>query len=290
MKPILERILEDTQQSFHCEVVRGRDFGTPWHFHPELEITLTLKARGHRMIGDNIMTLAPGDLVMIGGNLPHVWHQDQGFRKSPDAAHSLVIQFRADFLGREFLSKPELLSVRRLFERADRGLLISGRTRGAASEMIHRIMRTSGLARLTLLLEMLDLISRSRDLKPICSPGFFPQVAMADQDRMARVFRHIHDHLAQEIDRDHLAQLAGLSAGAFSRFFKTRTGKTVPRFVNELRIGLACRLLTEGHRKISAIAMDCGYGNLSNFNRQFLRMMKSTPLEFRRRFSQVGGE
>jgi AraC-like DNA-binding protein len=289
MKPILERILRDSRQSFHCEVVRGRDFGTPWHFHPEIELTLTLKGRGHRMIGDDITSIVAGDLVLLGANLPHVWHQDLAWRRSQDAAHALVIQFTADFLGPSFMTLPEMLPTARLLERAGRGLAVTGRTRGAVSERMRRIVESEGggLGRLTLLLEILDILSRSRELKPICSPGFFPQLALADQDRMARVFRHIHEHLGQEIDRDRLASLAGLSAGAFSRFFKTRTGKTVPRFVNELRVGRACRRLTEGQRKIATIAMECGYGNLSNFNRQFMRMMRVTPLEYRRRFSQV---
>jgi AraC-like DNA-binding protein len=82
------------------------------------------------------------------------------------------------------------------------------------------------------------------------------------------------------------AQLVHLSEGAFSRFFKTHTGKTFPCFVNELRIGRACRLLTETDETITEIAYGCGFANLSNFNRQFLRLRGMSPRSFRQEIKQ----
>jgi len=69
--------------------------------------------------------------------------------------------------------------------------------------------------------------------------------------------------------------------GAFSRFFRLHTGKTFPEFVNELRIGRACRLLAEGEMNVTEIAFACGFGNLSNFNRQFHRLRHTSPSAFR---------
>lgn len=77
----------------------------------------------------------------------------------------------------------------------------------------------------------------SKDLKPIASAGFVPTIAHADQDRMQRVCSYINAHLTDSIDRDRVAAEAHLSPGAFSRFFKQRTGKTLPEYVNALRIG-----------------------------------------------------
>lgn len=81
--------------------------------------------------------------------------------------------------------------------------------------------------------------------------------------------------------------MAHLSPGAFSRFFRSRTGKTVPEYVNELRVGRACRMLAEGDQKVIDIALDCGYRNLANFNRRFLDVMQVTPREYRKRFGQA---
>ena len=81
--------------------------------------------------------------------------------------------------------------------------------------------------------------------------------------------------------------MAGFSEGAFSRFFREHSGRTFPEFVNQLRIGRACRLLAESEMKITEIALSSGFSNLSNFNRQFLALKAMTPRAFRR---QVSGE
>ena len=76
MKPVFEQTPRRQWESFHCEIVRGPGYGATWHFHPEFQITLVLKSTGYRLVGDNITPLAPGDLVLVGANLPHVWQQD----------------------------------------------------------------------------------------------------------------------------------------------------------------------------------------------------------------------
>ena len=75
MKAVLEKTPRTQWESFHCEVVRGSSYHAMWHFHPEYQLTLVLESRGHRMVGDNITPLRPGDLVLVGSNLPHVWQR-----------------------------------------------------------------------------------------------------------------------------------------------------------------------------------------------------------------------
>src|SRR5882757_4991783 len=132
--PVLESTPHRDWESFHCEVVRGRGYGAQWHFHPEHQLTLVLKSRGHRVVGDSIAPLAAGDLVLVGGNVPHVWHQDQDAeRTSRGAVHAIVVRFRDDFLGDDFLHKPEMQPLREMLRRAQRGLHVTGRTRLAVA-------------------------------------------------------------------------------------------------------------------------------------------------------------
>jgi AraC-like DNA-binding protein len=285
-RPVLENTPHRDWESFHCEVVRGRSYGAQWHFHPEHQLTLVLKSRGHRVVGDSIAPLTAGDLVLVGGNVPHVWHQDETARSSRDAVHAIVVRFRDKFLGDGLLQKPELKAVRDLLRRAGRGLRITGRTRQAVEAQMQDLARATGLQRVILLLSILDQVSRSRDMHPLSSAKFLPELQAGDQDRMSRVLGHIHARLMDDIARDEVAARAGLSPGAFSRFFKTRTGKTLPQYVNELRIGRACSRLAETDSKISDIALDCGFDNLSGFNRQFARVMGMTPKHYRREFER----
>jgi AraC-like DNA-binding protein len=316
MKAVFEKTPRSQWESFHCEVVRGSSYHAMWHFHPEFQLTLVLDSRGHRMVGDNITPLRPGDLVLVGANLPHVWHQEMrsaewGMRNEKARAgaaartlqnprpknktrqlptvHAIIVRFLDTFLGDEFLQIPELESVRTLLKRAARGLHITGRTREVAAESMQRLAAATGLARIRELLGILDLLATSRDVKPIASAGFVPRFSADDQSRMQRVLSYIDSHLTDEIDRAQAAAAAHLSPGAFSRFFKLRTGRTLPEYVNALRIGRACEMLAGDAAKVTDIAMDCGFQNLANFNRHFRTLTKLSPREYREQFRRNAG-
>ena len=297
MKAVLEKTPRDQWESFHCEVVRGSSYHATWHFHPEYQLTLVLESRGHRMVGDNITRLRRGDLVLVGANLPHVWHQEmrsaecgvrneKGRSRNPQspAVHAIIVRFLDTFLGGEFLAKPEMEPVRTLLQKAVRGLHITGRTRDSVADAMQRLADSTGLARIRELLAILDTLAKSRDVKPVASAGFVPRFSKDDQERMQRVFGYIDRNLTGEIDRTRAAAQAHLSPGAFSRFFKLRTGRTLPEYVNTLRIGRACEMLADGKWKVADIAMECGFANLANFNRHFRSITKLSPRDYRRRF------
>ncbi len=289
MKPVFEKVPVGVGESFHCEVVRGTDYGTRWHFHPEHQITLALRSQGHRLVGDHLGELADGDLVLVGANLPHVWHQaaDAG-----SEAHAVIVRFDDQFAGRDFMAKPEMDAVRSLLHRAARGLVVSGTTRDEVAERMRRLPELGGLERL---LELLTVLARlaagAGDLKALASATYEPVLRSEDQDRMERVCSYLHARYTEKIERRTLAALAALSEGAFSRFFHSRTGRTVPQYVNELRVGRACRLLIEHpERTVSDIALDCGFDNLANFNRRFLAARGVAPSVFRKRSQTAAGK
>lgn len=277
-------------------MVRGSGYGARWHFHPEVQLTLVLKSAGYRIVGDSIAPLLPGDLVLVGASLPHVWHQDEGRngaegangtkkRKGKrDAVHAIVVRFREDFLGDHFLRSPEMEGVRRLLKRSGRGLCVTGATREAVAGLMQELAGEQGLRRLLKLLEIVKVLAESKQLRPIASANFSPELRDSDTPRMQRVMRFIHDHLDEVIEREEVARCAALSAGAFSRFFKTRTGKTLPQYVNELRVGKACARLRDAGAKVADIALACGFENLANFNRQFRAIAGMSPREYRSAF------
>jgi AraC-like DNA-binding protein len=283
-QPILETTPRSPRESFHCEVVRGSGYGARWHFHPEVQLTLVLKSAGYRVVGDNISPLAPGDLVLVGASLPHVWHQDESGGRERQVVHAIVVRFREDFLGNHFLHSPELESVRRLLKRSARGLQVTGATRDVVAARLQALAGKQGLARLIELLEIIHLLAGSNHLRPIASASFAPALRDSDTPRMQRVMRYIHDRLDGVVERDAVARCAALSTGAFSRFFKTRTGKTLPQYVNELRVGKACARLRDAEAKVADIALECGFENLANFNRQFRAITSMNPREYRAAF------
>ncbi len=282
MKPVYEKVTPRWNESFYCEVIRGNSYGTPWHFHPECELALGLNCQGYRMVGDHIASLRPGDLVFVGSNLPHVWHQDAEAR-----LHAIVIQFRADFLGEAIGQCPELAPIQRLLSRAGRGLHITGATRDFVSRKMREIPSLTGPPRLIALLQILDRLAVSRELTPLASVRYAPTLNAHDQSRLGRVCDYINAHLTEPLDRNTLAGVACLSPSAFSRFFKSRTGRTCPDYINELRIARACRLLAEDNQTVTAIAFDCGFHSVPNFQRKFFRYLKTTPRAYRDRLKKT---
>ena len=89
---------------------------------------------------------------------------------------------------------------------------------------------------------------------------------------------------------EELAAHVGMNPAAFSRYFKQRTGQTLVRYVNEMRVGYACKLLQEGAPSITQVCFDCGFNNLSNFNRFFKNRMGVSPREYLAVFQENGAK
>ena len=262
-----------------CERVQGENFGCVWHHHPECEITLVSQGGTQRWIGDKLTPLLPDDLVFLGPDVPHDYRNSSPTGVgAPVDAH--VIQFLPALLGPSWQGRAAMQPVQKLFQRSKRGLEVHGATRTKAISLIKRIFDASGLRRTIVLLELLDELSRSPELREIASPGFSISATTSD-DRIGRACEFIAKNIDGPIYSPILAQLTGLSVSAFSRLFKRCTGRTLPRYLNELRIGRACRLLAETDQTVNQIATDCGYESLSHFQRQFTLHQGRSPNAYR---------
>ena len=97
----------------------------------------------------------------------------------------------------------------------------------------------------------------------------------------------ISKNYADELRLPQLAEIAGMSASAFSRFFKLHTGRNLSDYIIDIRLGYATRLLVDTSRSISEISFQCGFNNLSNFNRIFKRKKGCAPSEFRENYHKT---
>jgi len=286
MKLIYQKLTAGSDEGFTFKRIRTEDFSCPWHFHPEFELILTLDFAGFRMVGDDITPLKSGDLVLLGANLPHIWHRDTHPGRTARPVDILIVQFEEDFLGPDCLRLPAMMPVRRLLRRAGVGLRFSGRTRDQATALMREMDAVRGLQRIVLFLRLLETLALSPEGRAIASPGFAARQNPFNEERMNHVFQFIEQHLDQPLLIGDVARVANLSVGAFSRFFHQHTARTFPTFVNELRIGRACLRLAETNQSVTEIALACGFANLSNFNRQFLRLKRTTPRDFRKQLQK----
>lgn len=266
-----------------CEVVRGQDFGCVWHYHAECEITLALKGGTERLVGNNISPILPGDIVFIGSNLPHDYRNYSASGAPITEVEAIFVHFMPQLPGYEdWMERSSMTPVRRLFQRANQGLIVTGITRQTATRIVQEMMHVHGMKRVILLLQLLDLLSNSEDLQEISS-AVLPQPRPGTSDRITMACEFIASHLPEPIYVADLAAIVSLGKSAFSRLFKKSTGRTVPQYVNELRIARACLLLAETDLTVSQIAMDCGFVSPAHFQRQFREHQNCVPLTYRSR-------
>lgn len=281
MRALLERVALRPGESFACRPFAVRRFDSPWHFHPECELTLIERSHGLRFVGDSIERFEAGDLVLLGKNLPHYWTNPPEWRGT---ARSIVVQFSLELLGPGWLQTPELAAVQRLLGRALRGVHFRGRPAAQAAERMRRMLTLAPLPRLQLLLETLDALAAAPGARLLASAGFAPVFNTDDGSRLGRVLDYVNRAAAEDVQQREAARLAGLSPAAFSRYFRKKLGHTFEAFVNEVRVGRTCRALIEApERAVAEIAYAAGYNNLANFNRQFRRRTGLSPVAYRAR-------
>lgn len=273
-----------------CEVVRGPDFGCQWHFHPEIELILILKGGTDRWIGDSIAAIRNGDLFLIGSNLPHDFRNDRAPGATFHRVHAIVIQFHPGFLGPAWLQRNHMDRVAQLCQQSGNGLEITGQTRTRVAQMMKRVPRTRGIRRLILTLEVLAILSSSRELRRIASPGFAPEVQISDTERMGAISVYIQDHIGDPLYLKQVAQHVGMTEVSFSRYFRQRTGKTFPAYVNQVRVARVCRLLAETDATVTEIALSCGFESMANFEKQFAERQGSSPKAYRQKALRISVE
>lgn len=252
-----------------------------WNFHPEFEIHLIRKSSGTAYVGDYIGDFEPGDLTVIGSNLPHDWVSHIG-KDDKILGRDLVVQFDPDKLRQTSQHLPEIKRINSLLTAAQRGLRFSGTTAERAAHLLENIAGTEGLERLILFLQVLKLLAESDECEALSSPEFAPNVDAITLNTMQRAILYIHGHFTEKIQLPDVAVVANMSTNKFSRFFIKNTGSSFTDYVASLRIGRACRLLSETEKPITEICYEVGYTNLSNFNRSFLRHVGKSPSAYRR--------
>lgn len=275
-------------QSFSIMVRPCIDLVFPYHMHTGYQLNLVIEGKGVRVVGDHSEEYTSGDLVLIGPNLPHYWTYDAQFQEEKGKGRAIIIHFSREFAGADFINKPELVSVTKLLEKAYRGLKIEGKLRERTTLSLTKMDDLSSLGRLVSLITMLADISQSGEYSFLAGPAFEKETRLLpDQELKIKRIKHFMNlHFTDsELSLSRLAQMAAMSATSFSKYFKKHTGQNYIEVLNNLRLSEACKLMGASDYTIAEIANQCGYNNLSNFNKLFKQQYRCTPKEFK---AQIG--
>ena len=279
MKPLVEQLPLSDDTSFVARTHRTPNFEVSWHQHIEYELILFTEGAGLSFIGNYVGEFEVGDIFFLGANLPHT------FKKSGDLITSaVVIHFREDFWGTEFLNLPESKQIRKLLETSLQGLKISGKSKELLNELITSVEKEKGFRRLITLCECLDILAKKEEFKTL-STQEVKEVNNKNRERIDRIFHYTMENFKEPIQLSTIARLADMSIPAFCNYFKKSTRKKYIDFLNEVRIGYACKLIVdEANITVEAASYESGFNTIANFNKQFLKVKGMTPSKYRKIF------
>jgi len=255
-------------------------FYDTYHTHEEMQIMLVVEGYGSAYIGDKILQFQTGDIYLLGQNLPHVFKDK--LSKTDSGIESISIFFLQDFMGAGFLSLPESRLLEALIEESKRGIQLQGELKDRITDRIWKVYKSVGLNRLLLLVDLLEQIAQSEELSFISSPGYHKPKRSVDGQKINDVFDFMLANSSREIKLKEISEIAHMSSTAFCRYFKHHTRKTYSRFLNEIRVGQACKMLVDDKSSINHICYESGFNNISNFNRQFKKITGFTPSRYQK--------
>ena len=259
------------------------EFDFPLHSHEELELNFIMNAKGaRRVIGDHISEIDDIELVLVGSNLPHAWQTHKC--KSKDI-REITIQFHKDLFDEKFLRRNQLSFIRNMLEKSARGILFARPVVEQIFPRLSVLSQKQGFDSVLELLSILHDLSISRNMHTLSDASFNNAELSYNSRRIEKAIEYMNQSFQKQITLTEVAKLANMTDASFSRFFKTRTGITFMDSLLEMRLGHASRLLIDTTQSIAEVAYNCGFNNISNFNRLFKKKKSCTPKEFRENYS-----
>lgn len=284
MQPSLKKIDNSSSNLFQFNKVEELHFYPYWHFHPQCEVIIIEEGAGSLYVGDGITNFHPGDVIVLGPNIPHLLRCDPEYFKDDSQliVKASVIYFNEKFLGNDFLNFDEAVTIKQMITTAGSGMIFTGNATEKIKNIFYSMINKNGFDRMIDFLLLLNTIGLNRNYKLLSSIGFQLSFDKKEVNRLNDITDFLLKNFTRTIRLSEVSTIAHMSETAFCRYFKEKTNKTLITFLNEIRIGYACKLLIEKkYLNVSQISDRTGFNNITNFNIQFKKLKKRTPLEYR---------
>ena len=286
MTATFKQIALEKDSSFYIGIFQDNMEEISWHYHNNYEICFITEGHGKRIVADSIEEFHPGDLIFIGGKLPHVWIADKDTASPSGRTLEMVyLQFSADVLPKELLSLPEFVNVKRALKDSERGMRILDDTLNEVSKIMLQLPYMQTFERMMNFYKLMDIIGKSRSVELLTSEDFIKKRFTTANNRINIIHEYLMNNYREEIELDHLAELASMAKSSLCRFFKEKMGITIFEYLNKIKIEYACKLLMDEDLSIFDVSLDSGFNNLSFFNKQFKKVTGHTPSRYRKQFT-----
>lgn len=271
---------------FRVKRLHEKYFDPVWHAHSEYQLFVVLQGTGTRFIGDSIKPFKPGELVFTGPHLPHLWRSDEVYfdKQSQCEIDGIVIYLNENFLGENALEKEEMVSIKKLFVRAMRGIDFYGACKNEVIEQMKHLVQMKGVTSVIHLLQILEILATTKQYHLISSKTFEENRNQQETERLNIAYEYVLKNFRGKVSLQEIAGLLHMTTTSFSRYFSMKNNQPFSRFVAEVRVKHACEMLMETDAAISDICYECGFNTLSNFNRQFKEITLRKPTEYKKDF------
>lgn len=284
MKALYEKITPLESNSFKAFSYEKEEFDTPWHYHPEYELTYIVASQGVRYTGNHFENFSENDFVLLGPNLPHCW-KNTGVQNQK--ASAIVIHWDNTLLGEGWTERREFQSIRKLLHASTKGLKFDSNFALSVRHKLEQMLTMPSFHKLVSLLEILNELSLTDKTNTLCERSFQEQLNLDDHDRINSVYHYVRTRYAEKITLNDIANEVHMGRESFSRFFSKIMNKPFFSFLNEYRVNAACKLLIESDLQVTQISYACGFDSLPFFFRQFKKYKGNSPHQFRTAYQKI---
>lgn len=251
----------------------------PLHWHGEFEINYILSGCGEFLCADEHFIAHSGDIVILPPNIIHSIRLHE--------AHSMrydTIVFSPELLGSSDNDRCACEFIRPLVSGTLGMIYHLTKDHPYYTELVITVENIFSCAKGNS--PQLDMLMRSELLRLLWlmeNNGDIFRKAETDtrSETLRPVLQYIKESFREELSVEMLAKQAHLSPSYFMGLFKRTAGMSAIEYINHMRIKAACDILLSSEKTIAETAYECGFRNLSNFNKQFRRIAGCTPAEYR---------
>ncbi|MBP1976610.1 AraC family transcriptional regulator [Cohnella thailandensis] len=271
--------------------------GASFHSHAHFEIYLFQEGECNYLIGDKLMVLQPGDLILMHGMTLH------SPNPSPDRPYiRSIIHFNPGYVHKLLRPEPAAMLLSPFEELRNAKLSLSPDQRAELEPMwrtlaeLSRERKREGVAgaraaspidRMDVLFLQLLVLIRQWFEKPTEESSLRPQ----QEEHVQGVISYLEEHYREELTLDRIADALHLTKPYLSNLFKKVTGTTVFKYLYNRRINQAKILFRfEPHRSVSSVSKEVGFSHLAHFSRLFKTTVGMSPQQYRQLMTENAGE
>lgn len=266
--------------TYRCELEPDSHPIDHLHEHDLLEVGYCHAGAGILVVEDRVMTFEAGDVAVINDQ---EMHMSRGNQQNPSRWTYFWIDPAATLAG-----IPEALEVSDQAPLGGQGFpnIISCRTNPDICQLVQSIISEldghGAHSRVIVRGLTAALMAHLHRLRPAAADkeNHAPRTGV---DRISAALQHMANHYHQEIEVEELADLCCLSVTHFRRVFLAATGQAPLTYLAQVRVRMAAAFLREQPDKpVTQVASEVGFDALNTFNRQFRRIIGTSPRQWRR--------